>query len=51
MLASVVCYSALMAVSEGGEWMYPAIIGIVGLVVVLCARAKKSRKRTEEKVT
>ena len=43
MLASVVCYSALMAVSKGGEWLYPAIIGIVGLIVVLYVRVKKNR--------
>lgn len=48
MLASVVCYSVLMAVAEytqgrGSVWVYPAVLGIVGLIVVLYARVKKKR--------
>lgn len=50
MLASVVCGSIFLAVNEyiqgrsdWAEWMYPTIMGIIGLGFVLYARVKKNR--------
>ena len=54
MLASVMCFSVLSVVAEytqgrGYVWIYPTVLGIVGLIVVLYVRVKKNRKRIEEK--